>query len=142
MRYQYRGGFTLLELIIVLFIASLALSLVALAVHRSYEKSALRQETMAVQQMLKYARERSLMERVPYSFVVNADEHTYGLRRNGDPVGKARGFHRGLMIEGEAVTFFPKGNSDGGSITISDRHGREYRIEVDGITGKASVGRL
>lgn len=142
MRYQSKEGFTLLELILVLFIAGLAVSMAAVAVNNTYKKTILRQEAARVQSMLRYAREMSLMHRTPHWFILEEDSNTYWIQSDKQVLTSVRKVHRELKILGESVIFFPKGTARGGFITITDSTGRGFYIEVDPATGAPSATRL
>jgi general secretion pathway protein H len=134
-------GFTLLELIIVMVIAGLGLSIVGLNAARSYEKSMLRQDAARLHSMMRYARELAIMQRVPVEFTFD-EEGLYWLEKNGSLLGDKKAVRSGYVLKGEPIVFLPKGNNTGGYITIIDSRERGYSIEVDPVTGKATVSRL
>jgi len=136
-------GFTLLELIAVLFILAMASSIVGLAVGRSIDKAALREEAVRIQNTLRYAREISLMERLPVSFILDADQGMYWIEKKDERFGRTITIPEGMKVEGpETVFFLPKGQSTGGKLMIWDKQKRGYAVEVDQITGEARLTRL
>ena len=143
MRYHFKkNGFTLLELIIVMFIAGIGLSIVGVAAARSYEKGMLRQEAARLHSTMRYARELSLMQRAPVGFALQEEEGVYWLEKNGSLWGDKKAVRSGHVLEGEPIVFLPKGNSTGGYISITDSRERGYSIEVDPVTGRATIQRL
>jgi prepilin-type N-terminal cleavage/methylation domain-containing protein len=142
MRYLSERGFTLLELFVVLFIVGLALSLVVMTTARTRDKTLLEQEARKVRRTLSYARELSLMQRTPFSFVPDPESGTFWLEKDGKPYGGVHALPDGLSLEGEAIVFLPKGNSTGGGVAVTDKKKRGYVIEVDPTTGTAEIFRL
>jgi prepilin-type N-terminal cleavage/methylation domain-containing protein len=142
MRYLSKGGFTLLEIIIVLLIAGIGLSIASVAISRSLEKNVVRRETARVQRTLARARELSLLQRTPHVFALDEEKGTFWIEKNGEITGRIWSVSDRLIIAGKPIKFMTKGNSRGGIITITDMHERGYLIEVDTVTGRAAVGRL
>jgi prepilin-type N-terminal cleavage/methylation domain-containing protein len=131
-------GFTLLELMIVLFIAGLSLSVVILSVGRMHENAVFKEEVRKLHTALRYAREISLLKRVEVRFDIDEEESRYWIFKEGS-VEKEHLLPQGFLITGETITFSPKGDSSGGFVNISDDKGREYRIEVDPVLGIPSI---
>lgn len=142
MRYRSERGFTLIELIVVLLILAVAMSLVVGALGSSRDKAVLRHEAARMRNMLMYAREISLMERLPVSLVPDVERNTFRLEKNGRLFGQIKTLPRGIGISGKAVVFLPKGDSTGGVITLKDKNERGFAIEVDPVTGEAAIRRL
>ena len=57
------SGFTLLELIIVLFIAGLSSAVVIFSISRLHEQTMFNQDTRRIYQTVRYAREMALLQR-------------------------------------------------------------------------------
>ena len=60
-----QAGFTLVELLAVLFIIAVATAVVGVSLGRSLEKERLRQEVTGVRNLMAHARDRALTERRP-----------------------------------------------------------------------------
>lgn len=135
-------GFTLLELLFVLFIVVLTASVVIFSIGRLHEKTVFNDETRKVYQTMKRARELSLIERRDVILRIDEDENRYWIDNGGDKALYAHSLRKGLVITGKEVIFFPKGNSSGGLIKIANGKGQEYTIEVDPVLGAPSIKRF
>lgn len=144
MRYLSRNlsesGFTLLELIVVLIILSIAMTVGTISIQRAHEKGFLKDEAQRVHGALRQARDISLIDRIPITFVANAEEGSFWLEKEGGIYKKIQKLPQGLEIQGEPIVFMPKGNSTGGTIVIKrSEQDRGYVIEVDSVTGTAKI---
>lgn len=74
-----RGGFTLLELIVVLFIISLSLSLVMPSFWRS-ETDIIKSEARHISRTLRYIYDEAIGRKQTYLFSVNLDNETWGYK--------------------------------------------------------------
>lgn len=135
-------GFTLLELIIVLFIAGIAAAVVLVSVGRLHDRAVFNEEARKVFQTLKRAREISLFERREVTFKVNEEGTGYWLDLGKDRRSDSHSVRGGLSVRGEEIFFFPKGNSTGGLIKVSNGKGQEYTIKVDPVLGLPSIRRF
>ena len=139
-------GFTLLELLVVLLIASLAVSLVGPAFQRLLPGLQLEAETRGMVALLRHARSQAILsgKRV----VVSQDAESGGLR-----LSYSERLHRppsGLTLTlgggsdaagaevpgGSQILFFPQGDSSGGSLELKAEDGRDELIKVDGLSGR------
>jgi general secretion pathway protein H len=133
-------GFTLLELIAVLVILSIAMAIATVSINRAHKQGVLKDQALRVQGTLRQARDTSLIDRIPITFVINADDGNFWLEREGGVHGKIRKLPQGLEMQGEPIIFFSKGNSTGGMITVKkSEEYRGYVIEVDSVTGTAKI---
>jgi general secretion pathway protein H len=136
MRYLYRGGFTLLEIIMVLFIVGLASSLVMFYFSKTYEKTSQKEQIRRIKNMLSYARNTALMEREIVVFHISEDGKSLWLKK-GDSTLSTLSLPKEMKAAGDDnIAFFPKGDSTGGSITI-DAAGKKYEIKINPITSEA-----
>lgn len=137
-QYKNRAGFTLVELLAVLFIIAVSTAVVGVSLGRSLDKARLRTEVTGVRNLMAHARDRALTERRPVTFFVQAEQGSYGLEGTSSlMIGKGLSFREDALI-----VFFPKGNSTGGEVFISAPEGRQYRVHVDPVTGEARIERL
>ncbi|OGL00462.1 MAG: hypothetical protein A3E31_01400 [Candidatus Rokubacteria bacterium RIFCSPHIGHO2_12_FULL_73_22] len=138
-------GFTLLELLVTLFLIALALGLVAPAIGRSTEAVRARAEVAGFSAALRHARERAITTREPRTVVVEPAAHRLTIRTGDDTVELARTLSSGLAIEalaptGLAVRFEPHGASGGGAFRLT-RGSVSYRVSVDPVTGRVRNAR-
>jgi general secretion pathway protein H len=138
-----KEGFTLLELVVVLFIIAVAAGLVAVAVGKSFEKAVLRDEAMRLRNTLRHARELALLERTPSLVKLDSEQNAYWIELNEAKQGSVHALPRNVALrtDGE-VAFFPKGQSSGGEVLIEDENKRGYIIEVDPVTGEPKLRRI
>ncbi len=135
-------GFTLLELIIVLFIAGMAVAVVVFSAARIHENAVFSDEALRFYQTLKHAREISLMERTDVTVRIDAPENKYWIDYGDGRTSDGHSLHAGISIDGSDIVFSPKGNSSGGTVRIVNAKGQEYAIEVDPILGVPKIKRL
>ncbi len=133
-----QGGFTLIEIIAVLFILAVSTAVVGVSLGRSLDKSRVRQEVTGVRNLLAFARDQALTNRRPVTFYARAEHGSYGLREE-----RSLTLTRGLEFKYDVeVVFFPKGDSTGGEVFLVAPEGRGYRVLVDPVTGEARIERL
>ncbi len=144
-------GFTLIEIIIVLFIMGLAAGLIGVWVSRGSGQLEARKFTKDISATLRYARTRAVSEKKIYCFVIDKEEQKYRLYaedtdyRNIDlvidkPIPEAlRMSLQDSDEESPHIEFFPRGHSTGGVIEIMRDEGTGYFIIINRITGKVDV---
>jgi general secretion pathway protein H len=135
-------GFTLLELIIVLFIAGMALTVVVFSAGRIREKAVFSDEVRRLCQTLKHAREIAIMERTDISVKLDAANNEYWIDFGGGKTSDAHFLQAGLVVSGSDVVFSPNGGSSGDVIKIQDAKGHAYEIDVDPVLGTPKIKRL
>jgi general secretion pathway protein H len=139
-------GFTLLELIITLFVVALAVGLVMPVVGRSTESLRGRAEIARFSAMLRHARDQAVTTRRDHAVVIDPIGHRVSIVAGGDEVRQTRVLSADLAVEAnppEALTvrFEPNGVSSGGDFRLSTGYAR-YRVAVDPITGRVKAERL
>ncbi len=144
MKYPYKSGVTLLELIIVLFIIGLAAGVVTVSLSKMHDKTVIREDMKRIYGVLRLARNTAVMERKEVTF--NADEGSVWLEGAASPgaIGAADGKRyplKGitLKVKQGPIIFYPKGNSTGGLIEMKDSKDRLYYMEVDAVSGNAKI---
>jgi prepilin-type N-terminal cleavage/methylation domain-containing protein len=135
-------GFTLLELLLVLFIMGLSAAVVMSSGSRMQEKSMFNAEARKLYLTVKHAREISIIERMNIVFKVDKEAKKYWIAYEDDKTSETHSIPQKLTIEGEDIIFFPKGNSSGGRIEIGNEKGQKYEVTVDQVFGTPSVKRL
>jgi len=158
-----RGGFTLLELLVVLVIMMMT-GIVAVSLCPALEEARLCSAARMVIASLRYARSYAISHHTRAATVVDLDPPGLLMQARENelegeedwheittPAGRFRSLPAGIDIvyvsetgaeqdKGEAtVTFSPLGNSDSASFVLQDPGGRERTIQVDGVTGRCSL---
>jgi prepilin-type N-terminal cleavage/methylation domain-containing protein len=138
-------GFTLLELIVTLFVIALAVGLVAPVIGRSTDSLRGRSEIARFSAMLRYARDQAITTRRGYAFVIDPMAHKATIVAAPDEVMRTRPLPSDLTVEANPpqaliVRFEPNGVSSGGDFRLTSG-GTRYRITVDPLTGRVRVER-
>ncbi len=156
-----RKGFTLIELIIVLFVIGIASGLVGIVISRSSGNFELKNFTKDISTVLRYARNQAVTEKKTYCFFIDSDERMFRLYAekgkdgaedaNEDSSGKyTQVLHkpipgelemtiRGRDKDSSFIEFFSVGNSTGGVVKVVNQKGTVYSVTVNRITGKVEV---
>ncbi|MEW6109090.1 MAG: type II secretion system protein [Nitrospirota bacterium] len=135
-------GFTLIELVIVLFIIGLSASVVIFSAGRLQDKALFKEEARKLFLTIGHARNISLMEKRNVEFRIDRDENRYWIDYGNEKSSNTHILPKKFTIEGDTLFFFPKGNSSGGSVKIVNDKGQEYEIEVNPVLGTPSFKRL
>jgi prepilin-type N-terminal cleavage/methylation domain-containing protein len=138
-------GFTLLELIVTLFVIALAVGIVVPVVGRGTETLRGRSEIARFSAMLRHARDQAITTRRGYAVVIDPGEHRATILAGRDEVQQTRALPPELGIEAnppEALTvrFEPSGVSSGGEFRLTTGRIR-YRVTVDAVTGRVRAER-
>ncbi|MGE5664377.1 MAG: GspH/FimT family pseudopilin [Deltaproteobacteria bacterium] len=147
-------GFTLLELILVLFLAGLLAALVAPSVSRTLESSRLLGGAAEVRATLSLARTLSASAGRERSVLFDLEKGEYGIsgesRRRLLPEGvRFRSLRVGdTLVEparlpadaGPRVRFFPDGSAEETEVVLTATGGGTRRVVVDPLTGLAEAG--
>ena len=141
------SGFTLVELLVVLVIATLVLSLVGTSLSRSISGAELRSAVREMAASIRYTRTRAILDKKEQVFVVDTENRTYTAPKR-EPVQLPEGMEVQLMtarseLTSEAVggiRFYPDGGSTGGHVEL-EANDRIYRINVAWLTGEATLQR-
>ena len=137
-----KSGFTLLELLVVLFIIGITVSVVAVSVGRLHDKTVFTEEARRIYLTMKHAREAAILDRREVAFRLNEETQTYWLDYSASKPSENHAVPRKFTITGADIFFFPKGNSSGGLIEIQNEKGQKYAIEVNQVLGTSSIKRL
>jgi competence protein ComGD len=140
-----RRGFTLLEVLVVLFVVSLVVSLTAPTIARSTELIRARAEVAGFSALLRFAREQAITSRQEHSVVVDPGEHRVTLLTADGEVRRTRALPPKWTLEAKppthlTVTFEPEGNSSGGEFRIT-ASGATYRVTIEPMTGRVRNAR-
>lgn len=140
------AGFTLLELLVSLVIASLALTLVGPRLASVVPGVQLKTETNKVAALLKHARSRAIAEGNIIGVYLKKSEESSSLRQTNS--ARTYRWPESIRLEVEyktrfrdkpnGVYFYPDGSSSGGLLTLSDGD-RRFRIRVNWLTGGVRI---
>ena len=127
------GGFTLLELMVVLAILSLAAIVSFTYLARDRERASLASAVQTVRAALGNARAAAIAEDREVTFAGGID--AYRIDGAREPLAAAADVT--VEIGGRAfIAFFPSGGSSGGRVILRGG-GRRRDIEVEALTGRA-----
>lgn len=140
-----KRGFTLIELIVTLFVLSLAATVVAPSVVNGVDSLRARSEAAGIATFLRAAREQAVTHNHTYEVTVKSDEGVVELR-SGDRVPATRKLAAGVRVTSDppgvrVITFLPQGMSSGARLRV-EMAGRGYLITVDPLTGRVATRRV
>ena len=144
-KHRKSGGFTLVEVMVVMVIIALIMGLVATSMSRSVSAAEARAASRKLVASLRYTRARAIIDKAEQVFLVDTENRSY----------KAPGRDKVELPEGVDLTittasselvsdalsgirFFPDGGSTGGHIELTVK-GREYRVNVAWLTGESQL---
>lgn len=137
-----QSGFTLLEMLAVLVLISIAFMLLASGITRGLAHARERQSVNELLQSLRQARTQAIVEGRPMSLLFDLNSTCYRVEQF-PPRCLSAGTQ--LRIEtaeglGKDVTliFYPDGSSSGGNLSLKNES-REARIDVGWLTGNVSL---
>ena len=133
-------GFTLLELIVTLFVLALAAALAVPAVGRSTETLQARADVARFAALLRHAREQAITSRRALAVVIDPAERRVAIVAGTDEVRETRTLPARLTVEANpppalTVRFEPHGTSSGGEFRIASGV-VAYRVTIDPVTGR------
>lgn len=140
-------GFTLLELIVTLFVILLTMGLAVPVIGRSSDAIRARADVAGFSAVLRHARERAITSRQSHAVVIDPAARRMTVLAGVDgEVKETRTLPERLTVQASpppalTVRFEPEGTSSGGDyrLTAGDV---VYRVTVDPITGRVKNTRL
>lgn len=152
------SGFTLLELLLVIFFMGLIVGMATPFVMSTLDRIELQSSARQVASALNYARNKAITIKEPIIFNGDLTQNQFWLDSiNGNKVNSVITLSSPIQIDhfievggsetinnGKfSVSFFPQGNSSGGIIVIGIENTEEtknnYAINIDPITGKSKL---
>ena len=139
-------GFTLLELIVVLFIIVLGFSVIGVNLSSGNDSTELKVAARDIVSALRFARGQALMSHQETTVTLNLANNTYTVSKRDKvyPIRKTIAVtlvtaQRELTGEGEgSIRFFADGSSTGGRITL--KHGKTaWKIDINWLTGQIDL---
>ena len=136
-------GFTLVELLAVLAIISLAIAAFAPAGGRSLETTKFRAFLMKTTAMLKEGRSLAISQQKDQFFRINAARREFGLDGGAVPASLPSGvdLKATLAERTGGILFHPQGTSSGGVLAFTFR-GQVFELRVNWLTGHVSQHRI
>jgi general secretion pathway protein H len=138
-------GFTLIELVLVLFLIALAAAVTGPVIGRTTEGMRMRAEVAGFSATLRHAREQAVATQRPHRVEVSPADHRLSVIADEDDVRLTRSLPPQLTIEASSplapvVRFAPHGVSNGGDFPL--RSGTTaFLVSVDPLTGRVRVSR-
>ena len=140
-----QAGFTLVEVLLVLFLAALVMGLVGVSLAGRVSAAEARASARDVMAGLRWTRTRAILDKEERVFVVDADNRTWQAPER-EAVTLPEGVEVVLTtarseLTGEnagGIRFFPDGGSTGGHVDLVVR-GRTHRVDVAWLTGEATL---
>jgi prepilin-type N-terminal cleavage/methylation domain-containing protein len=140
-------GFTLLEVIVTLFIVTLAVGLTVPTIGRSTDSIKARAEVARFSAVLRHTRERAITARKAHAVVIDPQAHKMTVHAGGPDgeVRETRALPRQMRVEATpppalTVRFEPHGTSSGGQFRLVSG-AITYQVTVDALTGRVKSDR-
>lgn len=137
-----KRGFTLIEVVVVLFVLALATALVTPAIGRGMETLRMRTEVAGVAAFLRHARAQAITRGESHEVRLDTDARLLVLTASRpEAVRASRRLSGDLRIEAGApgpivVRFSPQGLSSASTLRIEGSGGRGYVLTVEPLTGR------
>lgn len=152
MRRSRSGGYTLIEVVMVMAVLAVAGAVLTPAVGRTVDGVKVRTEVAGVASFLRRAREQAVTRGEAYEVALDSETRALLFRRAGGNsiagVEARRQLSPLLHVVPapgrlpQRITFMPQGRSSGGSFRIEAVGPRVYLITVDPLTGRVMTQRV
>ncbi|MFW5927072.1 MAG: GspH/FimT family pseudopilin [Wenzhouxiangella sp.] len=141
------GGFSLLELMVVMVLVAILFAVVGVSVSRSIGGAEIRNAAREITAGIRHTRGQAIVQRQQQVFHVDAEKRTWKASER-DEVELPEGLDITLEtarseLTGEnagGIRFYPDGASTGGSITLRANE-REWHVTVSWLTGEVAIER-
>lgn len=141
-------GFTLVELLAVLAIASLLVGLAPVAYNKARESAQYRSTLRVMMADLRQARQLAVTQNRPVTFALDFRQRTHGIESLAQHTWPAELQIRATVgqqlakQDSAAIVFLPGGGSTGGSVELIRSNGTGTRLRVDWFSGQITQERL
>lgn len=141
------GGFSLIELMVVMMLVAMLFAVVGVSVSRSIEGAEIRNASREIIAGIRHARGQAIIQRRQQTFQVDADARTWQAAEKPAvqipdgleiTINTARSEMTGENAGG--IRFYPDGASTGGSVELLAGE-RTWTIEVSWLTGEVSLAK-
>ncbi|WP_461519369.1 GspH/FimT family pseudopilin [Porticoccus sp.] len=138
-------GFTLLELLVVLFLVSLMVGVAATRFSAGSESAELKAEARKLVALLRQTRAKAVSESISCGVAIPSDTVGYLLLPDARDVQLPEGIHlviepltEDLSFAQPGIFFYPDGSSNGGTLTLSTENG-SWQLGVNWLTGEVAL---
>jgi len=140
-------GFTLLEMIVVLVVASLIAAVVVPSFQPAIGGMQLRSAAQDVASALRHVRGLALATGREQTFFLNVTHHWYRVSGRKKPYSLPGSVKLDLFTadqeqtedgQGGAIRFYPDGSATGGRVTLS-AGARKFKVDVNWLTGNIAI---
>ncbi len=140
------GGFTILELLVVLVIAAIMVAVTPPLISSAIPGVELKSAARKVAAALRMARSQAISSRLETTFSIDVEERLFSVSGSKRTHSLPDDIKISLLtVESEtsgedagAIRFFPQGGATGGRVTLSQDK-REYAVDVDWLTGRIQI---
>jgi general secretion pathway protein H len=140
------SGFTLLELVVVLFIVVLGFSMIAFNLSAGRESAELRAAARDIVSALRYARGQALLSHQQTTVTLDLGENSYWVSNRDKVYGIPDSIDITLVTAQDELTgdgqgnirFFADGSSTGGRVTL-EQGNFAWRIDINWLTGQIDL---
>jgi general secretion pathway protein H len=146
------GGYTLIEVVMVMAVLAVASAVLAPAVGRTVDGVKVRTEVAGIASFLRWAREQAVTRGESHEVALDPETRALLFRRaGGESVGGVETRRQLSPLLNVAlapgrlpqrITFMPQGRSSGGSLRIEAVGPRVYLVTVDPLTGRVTTQRV
>jgi type II secretion system protein H len=138
-------GFSLIEVILVLFVITLVAAVAAPIIGRTVDGVRMRTEVAGFSATLRHAREQAVATQRPHRVEINPAEHRLSVIADESDVRLTRSLGRQVSVQAIpplalTVSFEPHGVSSGGDFRLGTG-ALVYLVSVDPLTGRVRVSR-
>jgi general secretion pathway protein H len=146
-RFRSAGGFTLLEMMIVLVVAGIVVAVAVPSFQPAITGMQLRSAAQDVASGLRHVRGHALATGREQVFTLNVTNHWYRVSGRKKTYGLPGSVKLDLFTadqeisedgQGGTIRFYPDGSATGGRVTLS-ASGRKFRVDVNWLTGAIAV---
>ena len=138
-------GFTLLELLVIMFLAALTIGVVATRFSGATSGSELKTESRKLVALLRHTRTRAISQSLSMGVVSLDDGTQYQILPDGDEVALPEGGHLSInpgadevVVVQPGIYFYPDGSSNGGTLQLQSDAG-DFTVEVNWLTGEVAL---
>lgn len=145
-RQRLGPGFTLLELLVVLALATLLIALVPPLISAALPGVELKSSARKVAAGLRLAREEAIRNGLDVALTIDLEDHSYQVEGPFRRVALPKGVELSLVVaetemgndQRGAIRFFPDGGSTGGRIILA-HGGSGWQIGAQWLTGRVEI---